>query len=141
MAEAIAKRYADRQGLWILTVSMGGLALVLSLLGLYGIVSYSIAAQTKEFGIRLALGAGQRTILLQATAYWTKISLLGIAAGLPVALLLSPYLQGLLYDVSPYDFLAYGVVAGFLVLALTLVIYGSARAVTRVDLTKALRND
>jgi putative ABC transport system permease protein len=116
-----------------------GLALLLSAIGLHGVVAYSIAQRTREFGIRSALGATPLTILLQVLRESGRIIAFGLAIGLGVALLGAQFLQGMIYGVSAYDPAVF-VAAAFLLAAIALIAcLIPARRATKVDPMIALR--
>ena len=141
LEDAIAKRYSDRQGLLYLSIGIGALALGLCILGIVGIVSYSVGAQVKEIGIRIALGADKMGILWYAMNYWVKLSLGALVCGVVFALGLAPVVEGLLYQTSPFDSASYLAVFIFLCLILSGVIFLSAKKVTRIQPIAALRGD
>lgn len=111
----------------------------LGLIGLYGVLSYSIAQRTREIGIRLALGAP----LCEVTRIFVREGLVlsgtGAACGLIAALLLTRLIKSLLYDVSPADLSTYAAVTAALILSATLASYLPARRAARVDPMTALR--
>lgn len=117
-----------------------GSALLLAVVGLYGIVSYSVARRTRELGIRMALGAAPGQILWSVLRYGGALALGGTAAGIVVAIGLSRFLRGLLYGVGPLDLAAYGGSAALLILVTLIATWIPARRATRVDPSVALRD-
>jgi putative ABC transport system permease protein len=116
-----------------------GLALLLSSIGIYGIVSYSVSQQTHYLGVRMALGARASDILKLILKQGLIIALAGIAIGSLGAYVLMRLLQSLLFDVSANDASTYAVVAGALFLVALLACYLPARRATKVDPLVALR--
>jgi len=116
-----------------------GMALVLATVGIYGIVSYSVAQRTHELGIRQALGARRVDILGLVVRQGFGLALSGIALGTGGALALSRVMKSLLFHVSASDPVTYVVVAvAFLAVALA-ASYIPARRATRIDPMMALR--
>jgi ABC-type antimicrobial peptide transport system permease subunit len=123
----------------VLLAVAGGMALLLGLIGIYGVISYSVSQRTREIGIRLALGAPVQNLTKMFVRYGLLLSGIGVAFGLTGALALTRLMKSVLYGVSPSDPLTYlGVLAG-LVLAATLASYLPARRATKVDPVEALR--
>ena len=117
------------------------LALVLAMIGVFGVVSYSVIQRTCEFGIRLALGAQQRDILRSVVAKAFPAVLAGVVLGLACALVVTRYLSTLLYDIAPHDaltFTASALLCGGVGLA---ACYLPSRRAARVDPLKALRTE
>ena len=117
------------------------LALVLAIVGVYGVISYAVAQRTQELGIRMALGATQTDVLKLVVGRGLMLAGLGIAIGLIAPFTLTPLMTSLLYKVSPADPLTVaGSAISFLVAAL-LASYIPARRAMRVDPTVALRHE
>ncbi|HVU25256.1 MAG TPA: ADOP family duplicated permease [Opitutus sp.] len=141
MTTRVADSLVARKSPALLTAIFAASAMLLSSLGLYGVMAYAVAQRTREFGIRLALGAAPRHVLRMVFAEGTRLALLGLAAGLVGALLLSRYLTALLFEVKANDPLAYGAVALVLAAVAAVASFLPARRATRVDPVIALRAD
>ena len=115
------------------------LALVLGAVGIYGVISYSVAQRTREIGIRMALGARRKEVLLLVVGQGAKLAFAGVAIGLVSALLLTRLMASLLYGVGATDPLTYVAVAILLVLVAIAASYIPARRAMRVDPIVALR--
>lgn len=119
----------------------GLLALLLTCIGLYGLLSYEVARRTREIGIRAALGAQRRDVLCMVVKQGLLLVFFGILAGIVTALALTRYLRSLLFEVRPTDpitFLAVGVVLGVVAL---LACFIPAQRATRVEPMVALRDE
>ena len=119
----------------------GILAVFLACIGIYGLLSYSVARRTSELGIRLALGAQSHTLLWLILRECLVLLVFGLAVGIPVAIGSTRVLKGLLYQLSPLDpttiVIAIGAVTGTIVAAAWL----PARRATRIDPSQALRTE
>jgi putative ABC transport system permease protein len=114
-------------------------ALVLTVIGLYGVMSYSVAQRTNEIGIRMALGAQTRDVLGLIVKDGVKIVGVGLMLGMGGALLLSRLLESLLFGVTTRDPVTFLLIAGLLSLVAMLACYIPALRATRVDPLDALR--
>ncbi len=118
-----------------------GVALLLSAVGLYGVLSYLVSLRTREIGVRLALGAGRGTILRQVVAQGLTIALIGLAAGLGAALAATRYLESVLFEVATTDLATFAAVAGVLAVVAIVASAVPARRASGVDPLVALRAD
>ena len=114
-------------------------ALVLTVVGLYGVMSYSVAQRTSEIGIRLALGAQSRDVLVMIVKQGGLLVALGLAIGLAVAYALTRWIASLLFGVTAKDPFTFIAVAGLLALVALLACYIPAWRATKVDPMEALR--
>jgi putative ABC transport system permease protein len=124
---------------------LSAMALVLAIIGIYGVLAYSVAQRRQELGIRLALGAEKSDIVRMVVGYGLKLAVIGIAIGLVVSLALSwvmaSTLSGLLYKISARDLTTF-VLAPLVFLVIALVAsYLPARRATEVDPNEALRSN
>ena len=117
------------------------LALLLATLGLYGVISYTIAQRTHEIGIRFALGAQRQDVFGMVIANGTALLGTGLAIGLVAAWYLSRFMQSLLFDVKPTDVATFTAVPAILTLVALFACYIPARRAMRVDPMVALRHE
>jgi predicted permease len=125
----------------LLLATAGGMALVLGLVGIYGVVSYSVSQRTREIGIRLALGAPPANVTTVFVRSGLILSAIGCGCGLAASLALAPLMKSVLFSVSPADPLTYGAMCTSLILAAALASYFPARKATSVDPVEALRTE
>jgi predicted permease len=130
--------WAPRVGAGLLAV-FGALALLLSIVGVYGVLSYSVNQQTREIGIRMAMGAQTGSVLSLIVGQGMRLALAGLAAGLLVALLATRVLSSLLFGVTAHDPLTFAGVTLVLATAAILGCYIPARRATKVNPITALR--
>jgi putative ABC transport system permease protein len=125
-----------------LTVLLGlfsFVALALAAVGVYGVMSFTVAKRVQEFGIRMAIGASQGNVLRLVFGGGMKIGLIGVAAGLAGALVLTRFIRQLLFGVAAFDPLTFTATAVLLLLVIAAACYLPARKATRVDPIVALR--
>lgn len=132
------------QGTRFNTVLLGlfaGVALLLSAIGIYGVVVWNVTQRTKEIGVRLALGADRSSVLLLVVGQSMRVVLLGVALGVVGSLALVRSMQSLLFGIGPFDPLTFGLTVGLLTLTALLACWLPARRAARVDPMVALRAD
>jgi putative ABC transport system permease protein len=122
-----------------LMTMFAALALVLSLIGVYGVINYMVSRRTREISIRMALGARPRDVLRMVIAQGIAPSLLGILIGIGGAMALSKLLASLLYEVTPTDKLTYGLVSVAYISIALVACYLPARRAASVDPLEAFR--
>jgi predicted permease len=122
-----------------LSVAFGGLATLLAAIGLYGVMSYTVARRTREIGIRMALGAERGSVMWLVLKEVALMVGIGVAVGLPLAFALSRVVQSQLFDLSAHDPIALTAAAALLALVALAAGYIPARRATRVDPMLALR--
>ena len=115
------------------------MALLLGVIGIYGVISYAVSQRTREVGIRLALGAESGQVQRMFIRQGLLLTGVGAVVGLAGAVLLSQWMSALLFEVSPFDPDTYTGVTAVLFLAAALASYVPARRTTRIDPTVALR--
>jgi ABC-type antimicrobial peptide transport system permease subunit len=141
MQEVVNASVSTRRITLILLGLFSGLALVLAGIGIYGVISYSVAQRAREIGIRMALGAQQGDVLRMVLAQGGKISAAGIVIGSAVSFGLTRLMANLLYSVSAVDPATFVVVALMLALIAMVASYIPARRTLRVDPLIALRHE
>jgi putative ABC transport system permease protein len=141
MMQVLSESTAQRRFNTILMTSFAGIALLMATIGLYGVISYSVAQRSQEIGIRMALGAQPGNVLRMVLWSGLKLALAGIVLGLLTSLAITRVLESLLYGVSATD--PFTLLAGsiFLTLIALLACYIPARRATKIDPMIALRNE
>jgi predicted permease len=132
--------WAPRTGAYLLGV-FGLLSLVLAVIGIYGVMSYSVSQRTRELGVRMALGAGQSDVLRLVAGQAVLLCGVGIAVGLALSLAASRLVANLLFDVSARDPLTFAGTPLLLAAAAAVASLKPALRATRVDPTIALRSE
>jgi ABC-type antimicrobial peptide transport system permease subunit len=117
----------------------GVMALFLSVVGIYGVISYVISQRSREIGIRLALGAEPRAVKRMFVRYGLAVATIGSAAGLAAAAAFSRFLASQLFEVRPLDPPTYVAVLAVLLATVSLAAYLPARRAARVDPAETLR--
>jgi len=120
---------------------LGAIALVLSIVGVYGVIAYSVSQRTQEMGIRLALGAQRNNVLAMVLGQGTKLAVIGIVVGLIIAAGVAKSLSIFLFGVNPYDPLTFTAVTLTLFLSGIVATYLPARRATKIDPVDALRHE
>ena len=139
MDEYLASSVAAPRFSTTLLSIFAGVALVLTIVGLYGVMSYSVAQRTNEIGIRLALGAQKRDVLVMVVKHGSKLILIGLAIGLAAAFALTRWIASLLFGVTAKDPLTFAAVAVLLAIVALIACYVPALRATKVDPMEALR--
>jgi ABC-type antimicrobial peptide transport system permease subunit len=109
--------------------------------GIYGVFSYSVAARTRDIGVRMAMGATHASVLGMILRQGAVLAAAALLLGIPVALILARGLRSQLYRISPADSFAYTSVAVLLMGVVLLACYIPARRATRIDPVEALRHE
>jgi putative ABC transport system permease protein len=117
------------------------LAIVLSSIGIYGVISYLVSQRTHEIGIRMALGAERSTVVTMVLRQAGQMAVLGLVAGLLAAVLLGRLMASTLFGVSFYDALTFSTVAAILLAVALAACWIPARRAARVDPMVALRHE
>jgi ABC-type antimicrobial peptide transport system permease subunit len=139
MQDIVARSLAQRRLTMVLMIGFGGLALLLSAVGIYGVVAYGVSQRFREFGIRIAIGATSGRVTRDVLWQGATMAIAGAVVGLILAVTAAGVMRTLVFDVAPRD------VASFLVATLVLMIvtmiasYAPARRAASVDPAIALR--
>ena len=141
MDEVIYASHSRPRFLAMLLTIFSAVALILAALGIYGVISYSVAQRTSEFGIRLAMGAQPVSVLGMVLSQGMMLALAGIAAGAVGAFGLTRYMKELLFQIDALDPLTFAVMAATLAAVTAVACYVPARRATRVDPMTALRTE
>lgn len=139
MSDVLTERTGPRRLGMILLAAFAGLALLLASLGIYGVLSFFVSQQTREIGVRMALGAQLRDILQLVLKKGLSLALLGVAIGLVAAFALARLMTSLLFGVGAADPTTFAAIAVILLGVALLACYLPARRATKVDPLVALR--
>jgi putative ABC transport system permease protein len=141
MQEYVSRAIAQPRFNAVLLTAFGGLALLLSALGIYGVMGYSVAQRTREFGIRMALGADGVSIRRSVVGQGVRLAGIGVGLGGLAAVFATRLLEGLLFGVHATDVLTYTVATATLFATAVAASYLPARRATRTDPLRALRDE
>jgi putative ABC transport system permease protein len=139
MDAVIAESVAERRLHMLLLSTFAGIALILAVVGTYGVLAYQITERTREFGVRMALGAKSGDILAMVIREGMMPAVAGVAIGLVGATLVTRVLASLLFETEPLDAVTFAGTAGVLLAAALVACCVPARRATRVDPSTALR--
>jgi ABC-type antimicrobial peptide transport system permease subunit len=139
MDQALTTSLTQPRVVMLLLVAFAAVALLLGAVGIYGVMGYTVGERTREMGIRLALGAPVRRVLSTVMVGGLRLIALGLLLGVGLAILLTRFLAGQLYEVSPTDPASLALAAAVLLLAAVVAIYLPARRAGRVDPVEVLR--
>ncbi len=139
MNQVLSAAVARPRFVTFLMTAFAGIAVLLAVVGIYGVMSYTVAQSTRELGIRMALGAQRRSILKLVIGRGLTLTLLGICIGLVGALGLTRLMASLLFGVTATDAMTFIGVPAILIVVTLLACYLPARRATRVDPMVALR--
>ena len=141
MEEQVNQSVSNERALALLATSFSGLALLMTAVGLYGVLAFATAQRTREIGLRMALGAQRSSVVLLVLREMALTAVIALAVALPAAVGLSRLMQTLLYGVEPGDpvTLAACVLASIVMILLSAAI--PARRAASVDPMRALRSE
>ena len=139
MEELVASSLTPQRFYAAVIGMFAAIAVLLSAVGLYGVLAYAVEQRTREFGVRTALGARSRDVLAIVLRQGLLLTGIGIGIGLMGAIALTRYVEGMLYDVRPLDPPTYVAVAVLFTAVTSVASYLPARRATRIDPMTALR--
>ena len=140
MDGVVADTLAARRTSMILLALFAGLALVLACIGIYGVIAYLVSQRTHEIGVRMALGAERRQVLLLILGQGFRMAIAGVAIGIVLAFSLTRLMSSQLFGVTGHDPLTFAAVALVLIAVALIACWLPARRATRVDPVVALRS-
>jgi len=141
LQEVYDKSLARTSFTLVMLAIAGGMALLLGIAGLYGVIAYSVSQRTREIGIRMALGAQHAEVTRMFVRHGALLAAIGIVLGLTAAFAVTRVMSTILFDISPLDPLTYVAVSSGLAAAAVLASYVPALRATSIDPIKALRAD
>jgi putative ABC transport system permease protein len=141
MTSLLAKRLAQPRFNMMLLGIFAGVAMLLAAVGIYGVIAYSVAQRTREFGIRMALGAQRQQMLSMVLRQSLTVVGIGIGVGLIAAFAVTRLMASLLYGVGTNDFVTYAAVVILLGGSALIASYIPARRATLVNPIEALRTE
>jgi putative ABC transport system permease protein len=139
--ELIAQSLGPRRFNMYLLTSFALVALLLSCVGLFGVMAYLVSQRTRDIGIRLALGAGRSDVMRLIVARGLMLAIAGAALGVAGGLAITDLMKGMLFSITPRDPATFIAVPLLLIAVAALACYLPARRATRVDPLVALRTD
>ena len=139
LGELYTKSMARTSFTLLMLCVAGGMALLLGIVGIYGVISYSVSQRTREIGIRMALGAQRQALTAMFVRQGLWLTGIGVACGLVVAFIAMRLMSSLLFNVSPVDPITYLAITGGVVATAYLACYLPARRAATVDPVNALR--
>jgi predicted lysophospholipase L1 biosynthesis ABC-type transport system permease subunit len=139
MGQVVASTISRPRLYAVLLGIFAAVGLGLAVIGIYGVMAYSVAQRTREIGIRVALGARPTQVIALVVKQSAVLTAIGIALGLSGAAMMSRYLEGLLFGVTPLDPVTFAAAAALFTLVALVAAYGPTRRATGVDPVVALR--
>ena len=141
LQQALDSMLLARRGITTLSAAFAGLALLLSVIGIYAVLSFEVQQRRREIGIRAAIGASRGAILAMILKQGLGKTLLGLAIGLLGSFYLTRFLEARLFDISSLDALTYFVVTGFLLLVAFVASFLPALRAVRINPVEALKTE
>ena len=141
LEQILARHVAPRRFNAILLGSFAALGLLIAMVGIYGVISYSVSQRTHELGVRMALGAQRSDVLSLVVGQGMQLALLGVGIGLVAALGISRRLQTLLFEIKPTDPFTFAIIPLALAGVALFACWVPARRASRVDPMEALRHE
>jgi ABC-type antimicrobial peptide transport system permease subunit len=137
--EQITRHVAQERLFATLTSIFGGLALLLTCIGLYGLLAHQVTARTREIGIRMALGAQLRAVMTLVLGEGLRLTAIGVVLGIGASLALTRFVSSVMFGVRPHDPATLSAASVLLISVAALACWLPARRAARVDPVKALR--
>jgi len=141
MDQLVSNAIAQPRLYLVLIASFAGTAMLLSAIGLYGVLAYAVGQRTREIGIRLALGAKRGEVLRMVMTQAGRLAIIGVVIGLGAAVIATRALRSQLFQIAPTDMLTYALVGGGLLIVALVASWIPARRASRIDPLAALRHD
>jgi ABC-type antimicrobial peptide transport system permease subunit len=141
MKELYDRSLAQTSFALVMLAIAGVMALVLGLIGIYGVIAYTVSQRTREIGIRIALGAEQRQLKAVFVRHGLLLACIGMLIGLSAAAGVTRFMSSLLFEISPLDAMTYAAVLLVLLTAAALASYVPARRASSIDPVDAMRMD
>ena len=141
MSEGIRESIAPQRFNLVLLLTIASLAVFLAMIGIYGVISYTVSQRTREIGVRIALGATPGSILTMVLRQGLLLALAGTVLGIAGSLALTRFLQSLLYGIAPTDVFTFVVSPALLILIALVACYFPARRAMHVEPNLALRQE
>jgi predicted permease len=141
MQQAVAASTARRRFQTTLLTIFGAIALLLALVGLYGVLAYSVRQRVPEIGVRIALGASRPRVITMVVQQGLRLVLIGLVLGLAAAFILVRFLAGILYGVSPYDPWTFVAAPALVLLAAVIACSAPAWRAAHIQPIEALRSE
>jgi ABC-type antimicrobial peptide transport system permease subunit len=132
--------FPQRVALWVAS-ALGAVALLLAVIGIYGVTAYGVAQRTREIGIRIALGSSRRDVLGMVVGQGVRLGAIGVLLGVAGAVAVTRVLEGLLYGVPGTDPVALAAAGTIILAAALFASWAPARRAARVDPMVALRQE
>ena len=139
MEQQLSEQLSPRRFLTVLLGTFSAIALLLAAGGIYGVLHYSVAQQTREIGIRMALGARPRQVVMLIVRDGAKLSVVGLVIGVTGSAVMTRFLRSLLFGIGPMDPVTLAGVSILLGIVALLACYIPARRAAKVDPMVALR--
>ena len=137
----VARSMAPQRATANISAGLGVLALILSAIGVYGVVAFAVATRTREIGVRMALGASRRQVLREVFAGGVRLAVPGLAVGGLLAAAMAVIMRSMLLGLSPIDPISFGLAGGVLLLVVVLASLVPARRAASLDPMAALRHE
>ncbi len=141
MSEYVAATMANRRLALVLLGSFAAIALILSVVGIYGVTEYTVAQRTREIGIRMALGAQNRQVLQLMLRQGVTLAIAGVVLGAIFSFALTGFLRGLVFGVTITDPVTFLAASSILTVSAVLACWVPSRKVIRMDPMIALRHE